>query len=229
MQPYFLPYVGYFQLLNVVDTFVIYDNIQFTKKGWINRNRFLLNGNDHLFSLPIKKDSDYLNVDQRFLANSYRDEAVKTLRKIENAYRKAPYFKEVYPLIERIFLFKDENLFKFIINSVEEINNFLGINTKIVVSSAIDIDHSLTSSDKVIAICEHLQGTNYINPIGGVELYSKPNFEEKGLNLQFLKPELNTYTQFKNKFIPGLSILDVMMFNSKDEIMSGMINEFELI
>lgn len=229
MQPYFLPYIGYFQLLNKVDIFIIYDNIQFTKKGWINRNRILLNGNDQLFSIPLKKDSDYLNVNQRFLAESFNAEVLKTLRKIENSYRKAPNFNEVYPLIKRIFTYKEENLFKFILNSVKELNNYLGITTELIVSSDIDIDHSLKSSEKVIAICENLKGTNYINPIGGIDLYMKSNFEKKGIVLQFLKPELNIYPQFKNKFIPGLSMLDVMMFNSKDEIMFGMINKYELI
>ena len=228
MQPYFLPYIGYFQLLNNVDSFVIYDNIQFTKKGWINRNRILLNGNDQLFSLPLKKNSDYLNVDQRFLAESFNTEALKILRKIENSYRKAPNFKEVYPLIKQIFTYKEENLFMFILNSIKEINNYLGINTEIIVSSGIDIDHSLTSSDKVLAICENLKGTNYINPVGGKDLYNKTNFEKNGIALQFLKSELNTYPQFDNKFISGLSILDVLMFNNKDKIMTSIINEFEL-
>ena len=180
MQPYFLPYIGYFQLLNNVDSFVIYDNIQFTKKGWINRNRILLNGNDQLFSLPLKKNSDYLNVDQRFLAESFNTEALKILRKIENSYRKAPNFKEVYPLIKQIFTYKEENLFMFILNSIKEINNYLGINTEIIVSSGIDIDHSLTSSDKVLAICENLKGTNYINPVGGKDLYNKFDLSKLG-------------------------------------------------
>ena len=107
MQPYFFPYIGYFQLINSVDTFVIYDNIQFTKKGWIHRNRFLQNGKDTMFTLPIKKDSDYLDIDQRFLSENFGPECDKLLRKIEGAYKKAPYFNDVFPIVKSIFTFNE--------------------------------------------------------------------------------------------------------------------------
>src|SRR5690554_2832006 len=94
MQPYFLPYLGYWQLLNCVDTFVVYDDVEFTKKGWIHRNRYLSNGSDQMFSLPLKKDSDYLDVRDRYLADSWESEKIKLRRKIEGAYKKAPYFSE---------------------------------------------------------------------------------------------------------------------------------------
>ena len=84
MQPYFFPYIGYFQLIKSVDEFVIYDNIQYTKKGWINRNRILVNGTDYLISLPLKKDSDYLNVVDRQLAESWEKDRTKLLTLITN-------------------------------------------------------------------------------------------------------------------------------------------------
>lgn len=218
MQPYFIPYIGYFQLLNAVDQFVIYDNIQFTKKGWIHRNRLLINGKDEYVSLPLRKGSDYLSVDQRYLADIYPTEKQKLLRKIQASYQKAPYFNDVFPLISAILDFEDQNLFQFNYNSVKEISRYLGIDTPIVVSSTIDIDHDLKGKDKVIAICKALNTTKYINSIGGTGLYDKDEFLEQGIDLQFIKTQPIEYRQFKNEFIPFLSILDVMMFNDKETI-----------
>jgi hypothetical protein len=116
MQPYFFPYIGYFQLVNAVDEFVIYDNIEFTKKGWISRNRILVNGVDTYISLPLKKDSDYLHVKDRYLADTWDIERKKMLNRITESYRKAPYFKETYEVIEKCILYEDRNLFKFILH-----------------------------------------------------------------------------------------------------------------
>ena len=101
MQPYFLPYMGYFHLLNSVDEFVIYDNIQYTKKGWINRNRILVNGKDKLISLPLKKDSDYLNVIDRKLSDNWNVEKVKLLNLIKSSYKKSPQYSIIFPIIEK--------------------------------------------------------------------------------------------------------------------------------
>jgi hypothetical protein len=97
MQPYIFPYIGYFQLINTVDKFVVYDNIQFTKKGWINRNRILINGKEEYITLPLKKDSDYLNIDQRVLSDVFKEQRNKILRKINESYKKAPGFKTAFP------------------------------------------------------------------------------------------------------------------------------------
>ncbi|QNA44981.1 WbqC family protein [Lacibacter sediminis] len=218
MQPYFVPYIGYFQLINAVDQFVIYDNIKYTKKGWINRNRILVDGKDEYITLPIRKDSDYLHVDQRKLADSFVDDKNKILRKLAYAYRKAPHYDAVYALMERILEKPENNLFEFIYKSVLEICRFLEINTTFVISSTLPVDHELKSQDRVIAICKALNTTTYINPPGGVELYSKETFNENNIELEFLQSEPIQYHQFKNEFIASLSIIDVMMFNSTEEI-----------
>lgn len=228
MQPYIFPYIGYFQLINAVDKFVVYDNIQFTKKGWINRNRILFNGKDEYFTLPLKKDSDYLNVVDRKLSHSFAADRVKILRKIETAYKKAPEFNQVFPLIEKILRTDSVNLFDFIFQSIESVNNFLGITTELIVSSSVNINHSLKSEQKVLAICKAIGAQTYINPAGGSELYSKELFKENNIELQFLKSELTTYNQFKNLFVPGLSIIDVMMFNSKEKVMEYIQEDFSL-
>lgn len=218
MQPYFMPYIGYFQLINAVDVFVVYDNIQFTKKGWFHRNRILVNGKDKMFSVPLKKDSDYLDVAQRELADSFENESKKIIRKIQDSYRKAPYYKEVMPLVEECFQRGSGNLFDFIHTSLKLLTQFLQIDTKIIISSSIDIDHTLKSQDKVLAICKKLNADIYINAIGGQDLYVAEAFRTKGIELRFTKTKPVKYKQFDNEFVLSLSIIDVMMFNSKENI-----------
>lgn len=213
-----MPYIGYFQLINSVDMFVVYDNIEYTKKGWINRNRILVNGKDEYITLPIKNDSDFLNVNQRYLADSFPKEKMKILRKIKESYRKAPHFSEVYNLVEEIFNYNDHNLFQFIFNSIDKICNYLEIKTKLIISSNVNINHHLKSQDKVIAICKELKANVYINPIGGIELYSAEEFSKKNINLCFQNPNIFTYNQFRDEFLPSLSIIDVMMFNETSHI-----------
>lgn len=226
MQPYFFPYIGYFQLMQAADEFVVYDNIQFSKKGWINRNRILVNGSDAYITLPLKKDSDFLDVKDRYLSNDWPQERKKMLNRIAESYRKAPQFAEVFPLIESALLHEDPNLFGFILNSLRLTCNYLEIKTPLITSSTIPIDHSLKSDQKVIALCKARQADVYINPIGGVELYDKNDFKDEGIELKFLKADNITYPQFKNEFVPFLSIIDVMMFNPKPEVIRHVQSSF---
>ena len=213
MQPYLCPYLGYFQLIEAVDTFVVYDNIQFSKKGWFAKNNILLNNQAKLFSIPIKKDSDYLNVNERFLADNSQKEASKILAQIKNGYRKAPYFDLVFPIVSSIFQNEVKNLFDFIHSSIRLWCEVLDITTQFVISSTIDIEHSLKGEDKVVAICKELGATSYINAPGGKSLYSHESFSKEGIDLQFIQPELKEYDQFSNDFVSNLSIIDVLMFN----------------
>lgn len=215
MQPYFFPYIGYWQLLTAADQFIIYDNIQYTKKGWINRNRFLQNGKDQLFILPLKSDSDYLDVAQRVLSPDFNRK--KLISQLSNAYRRAPFYKENFPLIEDIILFEQGNLFEYILNSVRKTADYLEMETQITVSSDVQIDHSMKAQDKVIALCKAVNADTYVNPPGGMELYSEAAFENAGLSLSFLKPDSITYQQFDNEFQAALSIIDVLMFNTRRE------------
>lgn len=228
MQPYFFPYIGYFQLINSVDEFVIYDNIQFTKKGWINRNRILVNGKADYITLPIQKDSHDLNVKQRFLSETWSFERKKILNRIVESYRKAPQFEQVYPLLENCLNAEISNLFDFIHNSLTETLSYLSITTKITTSSSIRIDHELKSEIKVLEICKTKKALTYINSIGGTELYKKDSFESNGIKLQFQESKPINYSQFNNEFIPWLSIIDVLMFNTKEEV-RFFLNNYNLI
>jgi len=226
MQPYFLPYIGYFQLIKAADTFVVYDNIQYTKKSWINRNRYLLNGKDYLFSIPLKNDSDYLNINDRYVSEAF--DRNKLLNQLSNAYHKAPYFQETFDVFKQIVNYEETNLADYIYHSIISICTHIGITTKIVRSSGINIDHSLKSENKVIAICQAFDTKTYINAIGGVKLYSKEFFAEKGIELKFIKSKPITYKQFDNEFVPWLSIIDVLMFNSIDNVRL-FLKEYELL
>ena len=226
MQPYFLPYIGYWQLIAAVDAFVVYDNIKYTKKGWINRNRFLRNGVEDTFSLPLRKDSDFLDVNQRFLADAFDRENL--LNRFREAYRKAPEFSSVMPLLERIIRNPAANLFEYILWSIRSACKLLEIKTPLVVSSTIACDHSLKSAERVQAICKALGADTYVNPVGGIELYSKEDFARNGIDLKFLKALPFEYEQGGNAFVPWLSILDVLMFNSKDVISSQVYNGYSL-
>ena len=227
MQPYFFPYIGYFQLIAAVDKFIVYDNIKYTKKGWINRNRMLQNGKDEVFSLPLKSASSYLNVCERELAADFNRD--KLLNQFKGSYSRAPYFAQTLTLIEQIVLHHDTNLFRFLHHCIIKTCEYLGIATEIRISSGIAIDHDLKNQDKVLALCAALGASTYVNAIGGRELYSKETFRERGVELKFIQSKPFEYPQFGDEFVPWLSIVDVMMFNSVETIKESLVMKFELV
>lgn len=222
-----MPYIGYWQLLNAVDQYVIYDDVNFIKGGWINRNRMLMNNQPKLFNIQMQGASPnkLINEVEVFTNDVWKKKLLKT---IESSYRKAPYYDEVYPVIKEIIICDENNLAKYIENSIRKICEYLNINTKLIVSSSIDKDINLKGQDKVINICKILGADEYYNAIGGQELYSYSDFEKQGIKLRFLDTDNIEYSQFNGDFVSNLSIIDVMMFNSIDEI-KIMLEEYKLI
>lgn len=218
MQPYFLPYVGYFQLLGAVDRFIVYDDIQLSRHGWVQRNRILMDGKPRLFSLPLKKDSDFLDINRRRLADLYDRDRDKILRVVRAAYGKAPFFSQAMPVVEECFGWGDRNLFGFVFHSIRKIRDYLGIGTEIVVSSTVGVPEGLTGQERVIALCRAVKANEYVNAIGGQALYRKEDFERNGINLSFIKTGEFSYPQFGGDFVPDLSIIDLMMFNEVGRI-----------
>ena len=223
-QPYLFPYIGYFQLINAVDKFIIYDDVNYIKGGWINRNRILINNQQHYFTIPLceasqNKKINEINIicDKHYLLNM-----------IYYAYKKATYYSKVFPLIEKIINYKENNLAKYISNSIIEIINYLDINTNIIISSDKIIGDKLKGKCRTIALCQYYNACTYYNSIGGINLYDKNDFHKHGIELRFIKPKEVVYKQFDNEFIPNLSIIDVMMFNSLEQI-KELLNKFELI
>lgn len=227
MQPYFLPYIGYYQLISAADVFVVYDNIKYTKRGWINRNRMSINGTDSVFSIPLKKDSDALNISERELAAGFDRE--KFLNQFRGAYSRAPHFSETFSLLTKIVQFKETNLFRYLHNALLETCTHLRVDTEIRISSEIDVDQNLKGQDRVLAICQALGATTYLNAIGGTQLYSREAFSDRGLGLHFIKSRPYSYTQFGTTFIPWLSIIDVMMFDFPDRITHTINGGYDLI
>jgi hypothetical protein len=225
MQPYFLPYIGYFQLIAAADVFIVYDNIKYTKKGWINRNRLLSNGTDAWFTLPLKQAPDVCLIDQRELSASF--DPAKLLRQFKGAYAHAPYFTPTHTLLEGIVGHLDKQLFGYLHHSIVALCDYLGIRTAIRVSSAIDIDHSLKGQDKVLALCRALGASTYINLIGGTALYDHPSFREQGIELRFIRALPCEYAQFAAPFVPWLSLIDMLMFNGREVVRDVFLKRFE--
>lgn len=228
MQPYIFPYIGYFQLIQAVDKFIFYDDVNFIKKGWINRNQILINNQAHLITIPLNKASQNILIKDTLI--SYEENwAKKLLNNLEHNYKKAPYFNDAYSLIKQILEKNFNTISDFAINSIIEVSNYLEINTNFELSSEKYMDSiDLKKKFRLIEICKKNNATDYINPIGGKEIYTKEDFKIKGLKLKFIEPQINEYKQFNSGFISGLSIIDVLMFNSKEEVRK-MLNKYELI
>ncbi len=213
MQPYFLPYIGYFQLIKAADLFVYYDDVAFIRQSWINRNRILLNGKEFLFTLELKGAGSFRNINMVTVGNNRQ----KLLKTFIQAYRKAPYFDAMLPVINSILSSTQTDLTEYIIETHRVILDYLEVNAECVRSSLIEKSSLLKGQARVIDICKRLGAKEYLNSPGGRMLYSKQDFTENGINLFFLQPGELLYTQFGSDFIPWLSIIDVLMFNSAAE------------
>ena len=227
MQPYFIPYIGYWQLMNAVDKYVIYDDVNFIKGGWINRNRILMNGKPQYFNIPMIGASPYKHINEIIVNN---DERLidKNLRVLEGAYKKAPYYNDVIRIMEKILHCGEEIISDYIAYSFRVINEYLNIDTELIMSSALDKNCELKGQDKVLAICKLLDTTEYYNAIGGQELYSYSDFKKEGIKLNFVDTDKIIYDQFGQEFQSNLSILDVMMFNSREKVQEYL-SKYELI
>ncbi len=232
MQPYFLPYVGYMQLMKAVDTFVLYDDVAFINRGWINRNRLLINGQEYLFTVPLKDASQNKRINEVHLADDPKWRS-KLLKTIEQGYRKAPHYGTVMPLTEKIVNFATDSIANLVHMSLAELNQYLGLTTRLIPSSSIYNNVELKAQERILDICRQTNATRYINPIGGTELYDKATFAEAGIELNFIKAGRVEYKQSvkaadANSFIPWLSILDILMWCDVPTA-QAMLNEYELV
>lgn len=227
MQPYFLPYMGYFQLVAHCDKFVVYDDIEYTKRGWINRNRILSNGVAKTITLPLRQDSDYLDVRDRQIAPEF--DASKMLGLIEQSYRLAPFWATYQLHLEAILKYPGRNLFDFVANTISGVTSCLDIHTEIVVSSTLGIDRRLRSEARVLATCVALGATEYVNPIGGLDLYHDAAFADRGMRLSFLRSRVTPYAQFAFPYVAALSIVDTMMFVEPSELGSRVRSDYEIV
>ncbi|HEY4696977.1 MAG TPA: WbqC family protein [Gallionella sp.] len=217
MQPYFFPYIGYFQLIAASDVFVLHDDVQYIKGGWVNRNKILLNGESRMITFPVQKDAYDLPINAR----NYVDD--KQARKniinlVKQAYAKAPRYRQVFTMLEELMMFEDTNVASFNENLIRRIAGYMGLRCKIITSSGMEKDVSLAGEQRVLDMCKRLGATDYTNPIGGTELYHQETFQKCGITLRFLEARNERYQQFGDTWVPFLSIIDVLMFNPEEEI-----------
>lgn len=227
MQPYLFPYIGYFQLIAMVDTFVIHEDVQYIKGGWINRNRILVNGQPRYVTLPVQKGPTSLAIYERVFADSFESDKKKMLRRIEDTYRKAPCFETVFPLLAECLANTERNVSAFVVGALQACCRYLKIETPFVLSSDTVRFDDLKGQDRVLEINAFLGATHYINTIGGRELYDRDQFMRRGLKLSFLRLRPIRYRQFGGEYVANLSIIDVMMFNSTERIAS-LLQEYDL-
>lgn len=228
MQPYLFPYIGYFQLLNYVDRFILFDDVNFMKKKWINRNRILVNNKPHLFSVPLEKSSQNKKINDVHICVN-QDWKPGLLKTLTYNYKKAPEFSRVYPVIEEIIENKETQLTTFILQSIKHLCDFMGIATQVKRSSLLTQRYETkTSQDRIIHICLAEKAIEYVNPCNGKQLYSKQHFIENELELSFISPnKALQYPQFNAPFVGSLSIIDVLMFNDKQQF-SKLLNAYSL-
>lgn len=222
MQPYLFPYLGYFQLISAVDAFVLYDDVNYIKGGWINRNFILANGDRQLITLPVQGASQNKLINQMEICGSH-----KILKSLRQSYVKAPFFHVVYPMLEEIFASTERNLVSFLDNQLRCICEYLGLRVQWHISSKLEKDGRLRGQQKVLSICEALGGTHYINPPSGEALYDPLLFQSHGVQLSFIHPRVTPYRQFGSAFVPSLSIIDVMMFNDWEQCVN-LVAEYDL-
>lgn len=229
MQPYLFPYLGYYQLMAASDRFVIYDDVSFIKQGWINKNRILVNGAPHTFTMPVANassnaDINELHLDQR-LYSAWR---VKFLRTLDQSYRKAPFQRRTLELVAGVLQEEPTSLSGLLGHSLESMKEFLGLSCTIVRSSSIYLNKELRSTARILDICRQERADTYINPIGGIDLYDRSAFERNGIDLKFLKSRLPAYDQGTGVFVPGLSIIDLLMYND-EQGMKDQLEEYDLL
>jgi hypothetical protein len=229
MQPYFFPYLGYFQLINAVDTFVFYDDVNFIKSGWINRNRLFINDKEVFFSVPLSCISSFKKINETKIKNNefffWRKKFFKTL---DQGYQNAPFYSDVRPIITEVLDRSKETISDLAKESVIAVLNYLDID-KSILDSANFNNSQLKSVERILDICKRTNADEYINLIGGQKLYDPVFFEDNQIDLKFISSNPIYYEHCnKEKINPYLSIIDVLMYNSKREVQS-MITEYTLV
>ena len=213
MQPYVFPYIGYFHLIEATDKIVFSDDVNYKKKGWINRNRILINGSDFRFTIPVQKASQNKLINQivPLIDKKFKK---KFFTQIETAYKKAPYYYDVSELIFSVLNQEYNNIADLSINSITSIYDYLTREIKWAKSSVcFPSSKGMEKADRLIKVTKNLGYDKYVNPIGGRKIYNKEYFKKQDIRLNFVQSIKIPYQQFGNDFVPWLSIIDILMFN----------------
>ncbi|MFJ2988288.1 WbqC family protein [Collimonas sp. NPDC087041] len=217
MQPYLFPYIGYFQLVAAADKFVFYDDVNFIKNGWINRNRLMLDGDIRYITVPLAGASPAKKINEVLMQPRERW-LRKLLESIRHAYAKAPHYQRVSELIHEILHVDATHVSQIASRGVIEISRYLDLGTTFAMTSTVYRNSELRGAQRVLDICAQERASTYLNLPGGRALYDAEEFAAAGIDLSYIEPNLGPYPQFGKRFHPGLSIIDVLMFNSVDQI-----------
>lgn len=227
MQPYFFPYLGYFSLIDAADEFVIYDDVSFIKRGFVNRNTFLGANGPFRYTLPVQGASQNMQIDELAL-NDFDKNADAFLNKLKHSYSKAPYYEATMSMLNELFSKTEVKLADFLVETILATSNYIGINTSIRRSSELKLAPEYSGQQRIIKMCQTLEADEYVNAVGGISLYDPDDFRRSGVALQFVKFSGGIYSQFDNEFVPNLSIIDTLMFNSPSKVLS-LVKKYELV
>ena len=217
MQPYLFPYIGYFSLIKNTDFFVFFDTPQYIRKGWINRNRILsANGDITYFTVPIQKADRNTPINKIIVSNNY-DWKMKTLGQL-NIYKKAPNYGRVIDLVKGIFNTDTMLISDLAIKSIVKTCEYLDIKYDIFSKMNLALPEVKEPDEWALYITKELGYNTYINPPGGMSFFNREKYQINDVDLQFLVQEIIPYRQNREVFIPALSMIDVMMFCSCNEI-----------
>lgn len=217
MQPYLFPYIGYFQLIAAVDKFVFYDDVNFIKNGWINRNRLFLAGEIRYITVPLSSASSFLKIKEVEIQNNSLWKK-KMLESLRHSYAKSLNFSAINSLVSEILFSDIDGIGEMAKFSIVSIAKYLEIDTKFVSSSSCYGNDNLSGSDRVIDICKLENADCYFNLPGGRTIYDDLLFKSNGIQLEFIEPNFSPYKQFSQDFCAGLSMIDVLMFNDKKNV-----------
>ena len=233
MQPYFFPYLGYLSLLKHTDKFILLDDVQFIRHGWIERNRILKPETGWQYiAVPLKKKNYTASIKETEINNdtNWQD---KILRQLAHYKKKAPFYRKTIAAVENALAIETNNISQLNLHILKSLCAYLNIDADISVFSdmQIEIDQPQAPDEWALNICKKLSDvTEYWNPIGGMEFFDKNKYTTADINLVFQKIKLTDYHQINHnaEFEPGLSIIDVMMFNSPNDI-NKMLDNYECL
>jgi hypothetical protein len=223
MQPYLFPHIGYFQLINAADLFLIYDDVAYIKQGYINRNSILSPNGATRFTIPVPGASSNKLISEL----AFSEDVAKVLKTLEQSYSKAQFFEDVFPMIRGALELDDRSIASVCQKSFEDIFSYLGLEKELKKTSELEYDRSVSARDRLIALCHQFGADCYINAPGGRKLYAKQDFADKGVALKFIDSLPLEYSQGGAEFVPNLSIIDVLM-HCEPRIIKGFFDQYEL-
>ena len=218
MQPSYLPWLGYFDLFLSSDLFLVYDNVQFDKDGWRNRNKIKTSNGPLWLTVPVLTTGMNKPTNKDIQINPREPWARKHLKSIEQNYRKAPYFNEIYPLLEKGLTREWKYLLELNMYFIETINQYLGIQTAFKFASEVKLDLPEGKNEKLVALCRHLKADEFYEPAGGKGYIDPGFFEQNGIRLSFQDYQHPVYPQLNGAFVPNLSVIDLLFNRGRDSL-----------